>query len=73
MINIYPAVGNRQVRIYNKFDYSDFGQMINIYPAVGNRQARIYDKKFTQGDYAYIPVGGGSGTGTGNVEYQFWS
>ena len=92
--------GNELGRIYNKFDYSNFGQMINIYPTVGNRQGRIYNKsitdifafgaplvlysvgqrqgriyakQFTQADYAYIPVGGGSGTGTGNVEYQFWS
>jgi len=114
-------------RIYNKFDYSNFGQMINIYPAlaqepgriydkfstaifvspaapsaitigqklgrvydkfstnifafgtpivvytVGQDQGRIYAKQLSPSEFAYIPVGGGGGAGTGNVEYQFWS
>lgn len=100
MINIYPAVAQEPGRIYNKFDYSNFAQPTSIYHAIGQEQGRIYDKFSTeifafgvpvivytvgqdQGriyskilsptDYAYIPVGGGGGAGTGNVEYQFWS
>lgn len=100
MINIYPAVAQEPGRIYNKFDYSNFAQPTSIYYTIGQEQGRIYDKFSTeifafgvpvivytvgqdQGriyskilsptDYAYIPVGGGGGAGTGNVEYQFWS
>ena len=39
-----PATGDTQGKIYNKFDYQNFGQVINIYPALGFRQGRIYDK-----------------------------
>jgi hypothetical protein len=43
-ILVNPATGDTQGKIYNKFDYQNFGQVINIYPALGFRQGRIYDK-----------------------------
>lgn len=43
-ILVNPASGGEQGKIYNKFDYQNFGQVINIYPALGFRQGRIYNK-----------------------------
>ena len=43
-ILVNPATGDTQGKIYNKFDYQNFGQVINIYPALGFRQGRIYNK-----------------------------
>jgi Concanavalin A-like lectin/glucanases superfamily len=38
------AQGIEQPRIYNKFDYANFGQVVDIYPAQGIEQPRIYNK-----------------------------
>jgi hypothetical protein len=43
-ILVNAASGGDLFRIYNKFDYQNFGQMVEIYQAVGQDQGRIYDK-----------------------------
>jgi hypothetical protein len=43
-ILVNAASGGDLFRIYNKFNYQDFGQMVNIYHTVGEDQGRIYDK-----------------------------
>lgn len=43
-ILVNSASGGDLFRIYNKFNYQDFGQMVNIYHTVGQDQGRIIDK-----------------------------
>lgn len=43
-ILVNSASGGRLSRIYNKFNYQDFGQVIEISQAVGQDQGRIIDK-----------------------------
>ena len=43
-ILVNSASGGRLSRIYNKFDYQNFGQVIEISQAVGQDQGRIIDK-----------------------------
>ena len=43
-ILVNSASGGDLFRIYNKFDYQNFGQSIEIYQALGQDQSRIYDK-----------------------------
>ena len=43
-ILVNSASGGDLFRIYNKFDYQNFGQMVSIYQAVGQDQGRIIDK-----------------------------
>ena len=38
------ALGYRQARIYNKFDYSGFNSSVPIFNTIGNEQNRIYNK-----------------------------
>jgi hypothetical protein len=65
------AQGKRLIRIYNKFNYANFGQAVNIYPVVGKRLGRIYDK-FDTDEIAYMPYPI-TILQTANAQYQFWS
>lgn len=47
------AVGFEEGELFNKFNYSNFGQMVNIYPALAQDLTRIYDKE----DGAYYAIG----------------
>jgi hypothetical protein len=55
-ILVNAASGGDLFRIYNKFNYQDFGQMVNIYHTVGQDQGRIIDK-IESSDFAMsVPV-----------------
>jgi hypothetical protein len=69
----YSTVGQRQSRIYEKIKSTEFALSVPIYNTVGEDQSRIFAKSTAPLEFAYIPVGGGVGGPTGNIEYQFWS
>jgi hypothetical protein len=71
---IFLELGLRQERIYDKLDIAEYITSVPLYDALGGRQNRIYNK-FDTAMYAYIPIGTGDGTGGGsaNIEYEFWS
>ncbi len=73
-IPVYNTVGRRQERIYDRLQTSNFSIGAPLYNTIGRRQERIYDRTQTT-NYAYIPIGTGDGTGggTANIEYEFWS
>ncbi|NBP66373.1 MAG: hypothetical protein EBU66_17225 [Bacteroidetes bacterium] len=56
MVNIYAAVGQDIIRIRDKFNYRNYGQMVNIYGTLGQRQSRIRDKLDTAVFVASVPL-----------------
>ena len=66
-ILVNPATGDTQGKIYNKFDYQNFGQVINIYPALGFRQGRIYDKIESAEFVMSVPIYNALGQDQGRI------